>query len=74
MTSLREFGSRSESYLPCVLILANEIRSERRHRPSPTMSEKDKAVIDEDGEEISNEFEGIRIALWIVPAVCSHLH
>ncbi|GMN66640.1 hypothetical protein TIFTF001_035704 [Ficus carica] len=60
--SSRKSGSRSESYLLCVLICASEIRSERRHCPSPIMPEKEKAAIDEGGEEISGEFKGI----WIM--------
>ncbi|GMN66635.1 hypothetical protein TIFTF001_035703 [Ficus carica] len=62
VTSLRESGLLSESYLPCNLIRASDIRYECRRRPSPTTREKEKAIIDEGGEEISDEFEGIRIA------------
>ena len=37
-------------------------RSKRRRCPNLTMSEKEKASINEGGKEISDEFEGIRIA------------
>ncbi|GMN67647.1 hypothetical protein TIFTF001_036708 [Ficus carica] len=70
--SSRESGSRNESYLSCVLICVSEIRFEHRRRPSPTTQEKVKAVIDEGSEEISDEFERIRIAQRIVLAVRSH--
>ncbi|GMN65254.1 hypothetical protein TIFTF001_034316 [Ficus carica] len=59
-TSSRDPRLLSESYLLYVLIHASEIRSECHRRLSPTMRVKEKATIDEGGEEISDEFEGIR--------------